>query len=268
MKNIILFSLAIVLGLCLTSCKNNEDPDAGLKTGNIVLDFEHYADGQPLVFDDMKYVNAAGNPYEITEIQWFISDITLNKTDGTKLLLDEENFAQYIDTNLPETFQREIDDPVPAGDYSSITFTFGIKGEKNEPLMYTDPPESYMLWPINLGGDKGGYHYMKLNGFWKNTSGDREPFNFHLGVGQERDSENNITGFVQNWFETELPVFFTVAQNDTVHINIRMNIEKWWDQPNTYDFNVVGGKIMQNQEAMRMGVENGKNVFSATVLHP
>ena len=103
---------------------------------------------------------------------------------------------------------------------------------------------------------------MKLNGFWINKEVQREPFNFHLGVGQERDSENNIVGFIQNWFEVELPSSsFTIGTN-TKLITIRMNVEKWWEQPNVYNHDEVGGKIMQNQTAMKMGIDNGKSVFS------
>ena len=266
MRKLIFFGLTLVAGLLLVSCKNGDDPNAADGTGKMVLNFEHYADGNPLIFDVMEYTNAAENQYEVTEIQYFISDITLNKFDGSKILLDAESFAHYIDSNLPETKNWYLTDAIPDGTYTSITMTFGIKGEKNKPYMFTDPPESDMLWPSNLGGDQGGYHYMKLNGFWLNTAGQREPFNFHLGVGQEHDANNTITGFVQNWFETTMPASFTVKDNETKSITIRMNVEKWWDQPNVFDFNTIGGKIMQNQQAMHMGIENGKSVFAVSQI--
>jgi len=258
-------SILLIFGILIsvTSCKKNDDAENTPNTGNLVFSFEHFADGNELVFDEMNYTNTAGNQYEVTEIQWFISDITLNMDDGSKLVLDDEKFAHYVDTNIPEMNLWSIVDKIPVGTYSSISMTFGIPGEKNKPLMYTDSPESNMMWPINLGGDQGGYHYMKLNGFWINKDDQREPFNFHLGVGQERDTEDNIIGFVQNWFEVELPSSsFSVDTDEIKRIAIRMNVEKWWDRPNIYNHDEVGGKIMQNQEAMKMGVENGKSVFS------
>jgi hypothetical protein len=210
----------------------------------------------------MKYSNTAGNQYELTEIQWFISDLSLNKNDGSKVTLGGEKFAHYIDTDLPETFSWKLDDDIPSGEYNSISMTFGIKGEKNKPFSFTDPPESDMLWPMNLGGDQGGYHYMKMNGFWVNDEDLRTPLNFHLGVGQEKDAENNITGFIQNWFKVELPAPFSMEADEFKFITIRMNVEKWWNTPNIYNHNIHGGKIMQNQEAMKMGVDNGRNAFS------
>ena len=257
-----------VFTLALVSCGNNEGINENKEPGKLVIEFEHYVDGNEVVFDEMKYENTAGNEYEVTEVQWFISDVTLNKSDGSKLVLEEDKFAHYIDTNLPETYQWQVAETIPIGEYNSISITFGIKGEKNTPYMYTDPPESNMLWPINLGGDEGGYHYMKLNGFWMNNNDERKPFNFHLGVGQERDAENNIIGFIQNWFEVELPSSaFAVKSNEIKSIAIRMNIENWWDSPNIYNHDVHGGMIMQNQEAMHMGIENGNTVFSIGTIN-
>lgn len=252
--------LFIVSFLLCTSCSKDDD-----NLSEFQIRFEHSVDGMPIEFDNMKYTNAAGNKYEVTEIQWFASDIILNKKDGSKIVMDNENFAHYIDTNLPGTLLWKFDKQVNLADVQSISMTFGINGEKNIPFMYPNPPESDMLWPITLGGDNGGYHYMKLNGFWNNEDDQRTPFNFHLGVGQERDAENNITGFVQNWFEVELPIDTETAASE---VNLRMNVEKWWESPNMYDHNKIGGMIMQNQTAMKMGVENGRNAFSISKVGP
>ena len=234
-----------------------------MEYGKLAIQIEHFANGQPLLFDSMMYVNAAGNSYEVSEIQWFVSDVALIGKDGSTVNIDDENFAHYVDTDIPQSLQWEIDQAIPAGEYTAIRMTFGIKGEKNRPNMFTDLPESNMVWPMHMGGDQGGYHYMKLNGFWENTANERQPFNFHLGVGQQRNSNDEITGFIQNWFEVEIPASaFILEKNKLTIIGIRMNVEKWWDSPNVYDHNVFGGSIMKNQEAMGKAVENGRKVFS------
>ena len=55
-----------------------------------------------------------------------------------------------------------------------------------------------MFWPEMLGG---GYHYMKMNMIWSDTSA-LNPFNMHLGIGQIYSSlepnVDSITGFVPN----------------------------------------------------------------------
>ncbi len=265
MKFIIQIVLPAALSFVLFGCGKGDHQNVDSETGKLILQFEHYEGDNVLVYDEMNYTNAAGNKYEVTEIQYFVSDITLNNSSREKTLIEQGKFAHYVDTNLPATFNWEIDQEIPVGNYASISMTFGIKGEKNLPYMYTDPPEGDMHWPMNLGGEYGGYHYMKLNGFWMNVNDEREPFNFHLGVGQERDAENNITGFIQNWIEIDLPASsFTLEKGEKKIITIRMNVDQWWENPNIYDHNVLGGKIMQNQTAMRMGVENTRSVFEVS----
>jgi len=41
-----------------------------------------------------------------------------------------------------------------------------------------------------------------------------------------------------------------------------MNINSWFDTPNLWDFDVMGGMMMQNQQAMRMACQNGADAFS------
>ncbi len=255
--------ITALLGILLFwSCSDNENQNNPLESGSLALSFDHFVDGQEVVFNKMQYVNAAGNQYEIREIQYFISDVTLHKSDGSEFVIEKEKFAHYVDTNIPGTNNWLIKDDIPEGNYKSVSMVFGIKGEKNMPLMFTDPPESDMFWPMHLGGEQGGYHYMKLNGFWINLNSEREPFNFHMGVGQERDEEKNITGYIQNWIEIELPnSSFALTAGENKEITIRMNAEQWWENPHVYNHNNHGSKIMHNQEAMRMGMDNGHNVF-------
>jgi hypothetical protein len=228
--------------------------------GRINFYFDQLIDGATIDFDTLIYQNAAGNPYMVSEIQYFVSDVTLYESDGSSILLDEWKDIHYVDTDLPETREYAFIDAIPAGNYDSISFIFGISEEKNQSLMFVNPPESNMFWPEYLGG---GYHYMKLNGKWENIDSEVIPFNLHLGIGQVRDSiSNEIVGYVQNYFRVSLPNSgFTISGNDTILFNVIMNVEKWFYDPNTFDFNFWGGDIMQNQAAMQAVKENGQNVF-------
>lgn len=253
--------IALAIFFTVTSC--TEDKNTAI-TGSLTLHFQYQVNGTPAVFNSMQYTNAAGNLYEITNIQWFISDFALIDKNGKTIYLSTDKPIHYVDTDLPETGTWKIDGISP-GEYKGITFVFGITGEKNIPNMFTDPPESNMMWPYTLGGDFGGYHYMKLNGFWKNPSGQRTPFNCHLGVGQIYDSDGNITGYVQNWFEVILPESsFTMTSGASKEAYINMNLESWFETPHVFDWNVFGGAIMNNQEAMGMIRDNGSDVFSIT----
>lgn len=260
-KRIIYNSTRIIfLTIIFIACQEEEQT-----AGSVAISFYHSVENLPINYNELIYQNDAGNNYEVTEIQWFISDVTLITTQGKEIMLSKNGFCHYVDTNIPTTQEWLPSDKIPYGTYEKIKFTFGLKGEKNIPGQFSELPESNMVWPMALGGPNGGYHYMKLNGFWKNTKGERTPFNFHLGVGQIYNDQNQVIDFVQNWFEVTLPLDFEIKVNNTQHLLLIMNVNEWFNTPYLYDFNVMGGMTMTNQEAMKKIKGNGAHVFTVEV---
>ena len=260
-----IFIILILSILGFTSCHDEPagpEPD----TGKIIIRFNHLYGQEILVFDTLKYVNAAGNQLLFSEIQYFISDVTLHFHDGSKYIINAWKDIHYVDSDIPSTRTWEVFDSIPAGQCDLLSFTFGIDEEKNQSFIFVNPPESLMFWPDILGG---GYHYMKLNGKWLAVAQQLNPFNFHLGIGQIYDGDGNITGFVQNYFTVALDVHsFNVVKNQTTVIQIIMHVDSWFDTPNIWDFDHWGGDIMQNQAAMAVGCENGRDVFSLELMVP
>jgi len=257
--------LLIILAGYLAACSKSND-SAPAPSGKVVFSINHQVNGQPLIQNEVIYTNAAGNEYLVTEVQYFISDITFYRNDGTKKVIGDWKDIFYIDEDIPDTKTIRFYDDIPAGSYDSINFVFGITEEKNKSFMYVNPPEVNMFWPEVLGG---GYHYMMINGKWKDTAGILQPFNFHLGIGQLYHGNtyhvDSIYAFVQNYFTVSLPGSgFTLSGNDTATFQLTMNMENWFQSPHTFDFNHWGGAIMQNQPAMQEAKENGWNVFSIT----
>jgi hypothetical protein len=261
------FIFSLLLSITVYACGDKDEPaDPQKNHGKITFSFVHTESGQPLVFDTLAYVNEAGNDYLVNEIQYFISDVTLFRSGGSQQTIRDWKDIHYIDTDLPETMQWQVYDKIQAGSYDSIGFRFGIGAEKNKSFMFVNPPERDMFWPEYLGG---GYHYLKLNGKWlpEGQGVQTNPFNFHLGIGQEYFSyPDSITGFVHNDFWVSLPGSdFEISEGETLHFEINMHIENWFRDPHVYDHDVYGGDIMQNQEAMLKGRENGWNVFTLRV---
>ena len=244
--------------MVLFSCKENP-PTPEVEPINLVLNFLHNVE-----MDTIQYINAAGNPYSVSEIQYFISDVFLYKENGDKILLDAWDDIHYVDTDIPETSSYNIEGAVEPGNYIGLGFTFGINEIKNQSMLFVNPPESFMFWPEYLGG---GFHYLKLNGKWLDQDGNTKVYNFHLGIGQEYNEEGEIIGFIQNYFEIEFNInTFTVEAGQSIRAEILMDVNKWFTSPHDFDFNVWGGDIMQNQEAMNIGCENGFDVFSVEEL--
>ncbi len=256
--------LAVMLSIFLLlniSCKDVNPVEKS--TGKISFSFSHKVDGLPLQKDLMKYINAAGNPYEINQVMYFISDVKLYKSDGTIKPIGDWTDIHYVDIDIPETLTWEVFDEIPAGRYDSLTYVFGITKEKNQSFRFVNPPEVNMMWPDILGG---GYHYMMINGSWKDNANVIKSFAFHMGIGQLYKSNvisvDSIYAFVQNYFTVSLPgSAFTIEKGKTRNIAIVMNIDSWFKTPHIYDHNYWGGAIMQNQAAMQMAKENGFDVF-------
>ena len=245
-RQLILFILVVTM--INVSCSKPEG------YGNLDVSISYTANGRPLLTDTLAYTNEAGNRFLITEIQWFISKVTLQDDSGNSYSLGH---IFYIDTNIPESQTLEVAS-LPCGHYTSLRFTFGLDQEDNVTGLFVNPPESNMFWPDPLGG---GYHYMKLNGKYLNENNELAPMNIHLGIGQNEDH----TIFYQNFFTVELPLDFYVKENKDNHLYLNMNIDNWFRSPNTYDIAAFGSAIMQNQEAQQLLKENGHDVFEVGI---
>ena len=236
--------------------------------GDTEIHVSYTANGNPLMLDSLCYANETDNLFLVTEIQWFISKITLVSEQGDEYVLSHRDVTTlfeipqekifYIDTNIPES-QTLVTSSIPCQKYISMRFTFGLDRDDNVTGLFSDPPENNMFWPEPLGG---GYHYMKLNGKYLDENGNLAPMNIHLGIGQNEDH----TEFYQNYFTVELPLELDLKADDVNVINLDMNIDNWFRNPHTYDITAFGSAIMQNQEAQQILKENGHDVFSISTF--
>lgn len=252
--------------LALTSCKKegctdstaiNYDADAKKDDGScnyasstLVIDMSHQVDGVDAIMNSLDYMSPFGNEYSITKCRYFISDVVLHSASGN-VEVDE---AHYVDMTMPNTLTWNTGLEVPAGDYTSVSFIFGLDEEKNVDGYFNTNPEAVLEWPSTLGG---GYHYMQMEGQYDSldTGADLKNYLTHLGP----------TNGNQYYFEADLSSSsFTVPsdENTTVNVEIIMNINNWYQNPNLYDFNDYMG-IMMNEGVQAQFQENGNDVFSA-----
>lgn len=248
MKKIIYFFI-VTCSIILFSCKE--------KYGSIEFNFTHTIDGKPFQFNELIYTNTAGNQYQVNEIKYFISKICLINNERKSIEIKQDDGIHYVDCSIEKILRWKIDD-IPKGQYDAISFVFGLDENDNKNYRFVNPPESNFAWPENLGG---GYHYMQINGKFKNKDSEIQNMNIHTGIGQIRD-ESNVVKFVHNYFTVTLQYPFFVYADNTLPLNLNMEIQRWFDMPNVYSFDEFGTGIMQNQEAQQLLKENGWNVFN------
>lgn len=243
MKNIFNISLLLAIVLLFGSCRKDQDIIPVKVNGdiNLKLNINYKVDGIPLLFDSIMYFNDAGNNYEVTRLEYFISNITFHSTTGKDFAF---NKIMYVNAQTPLTNSILIEN-VPAGEYNSISLNIGLDSAHNISNSLPNTNENInMAWPSSMGG---GYHFMKMEGYYvypPTTTG----FTMHLG------KNSSLVYCIIN-------KAFTVEPTST-EIKLSMNLNEWFRHPIMYDFNVDGNFTMGNNQAMGKIAANGIDVFS------
>ena len=225
------------------------------------VEFQHYCDGKPVILNQFIYKNATGTTYQVCQIQYFISNIAFRVNgkwlcDSTVTYIDVEKPLPIVTTTLPKK-NCVVD---------SVRFTFGLPAEQNS-YMPSKKDWAQMYWPEIMGG---GYHYMKLNLKFLNGQDSVYLFNCHLGRSMETDAQQVLQGNItDNNFTLTIPCPFQLSAktNPSTTIAIRMNVEKWFSQPNPLIFSNYTKGIMGKQEIMHAICENGERAFSIQTMH-
>lgn len=218
------------------------------------IEFTFSAGNGDVVLNDMRYTSARGLKYSISQCQYFVSDITIKKHNGT--ICKFPGTIHYVDIEIPSTLTW-----LPANDFTlenadSLYFTFGLDSIQNRSYRFKNPPENMMFWPDYLGG---GYHYMKTNILYIAPDGQYSAFNCHIGRGQVYNAQNEPISFIENSQRIAVAVHRNKAGNATINLNI----SAIFDTPTPTLFTDYRG-IMNNQTAMHLFSGNIAKAFSAT----
>jgi len=233
---------ALVAGCGSDSTKPDEDGPKGKVTVNV----EHAVDGDPLVFDEIRYTNAAGNQYSVITLKYFVSDVTFLGAQGESTASED---ARFINARDPVK-RAFIVDRVPVGEYTTLRLTFGLDENLNVSGALPSTTDNLnMEWPPTLGG---GYHYMQLEGHYIRQDLSTGSFNVHTG---KFGHAHYIT------MDLSLPAPMNIA-DDGWKIRLSMNVNEWFAHPDIYDFDDFGPSIMEDMDAQHLLRDNGADVFS------
>ncbi|MBR4264575.1 MAG: hypothetical protein IKQ46_00795 [Bacteroidales bacterium] len=218
------------------------------------IKFTFTCQGKPLELNSMQYTSAAGLKYQVSQVQYFVSDISVHHTDGT--YKEYHDLVHYVDIEIKNTLTWNADIDLQNADY--ITFTFGLDSVQNRSYRFKNPPENAMFWPEYLGG---GYHYMKTNIMYLDSLGQYNAFNCHLGRGQIYNSDNEPVSYIENSVKIRVPYHANGSAQQPRYATINLDISKLFDKPNAAKFTDYRG-IMNNQTAMSLFLVNIAQAFS------
>ncbi|CAN5621119.1 hypothetical protein BH11BAC2_BH11BAC2_23560 [soil metagenome] len=142
------------------ACKKEEESaPQGYQTGSVSLDFANMVGTEVLdVTGSTSYMNAADDPFTVTEFRYYLSNFELLKSDGSSFVIPDSYFL--IKAGDPASLKRILKD-VPGGVYTGVKFMIGIdsthnvSGAQNGDL----DPINGMIWNWNTG-----YIFVKLEG--------------------------------------------------------------------------------------------------------
>ena len=95
----------------ISSCKKDAAEITG--TGTVGLEFEHKVRTQALQIGTQSYVNAHGDDFKVSTFKYYISNISFQKADGSKITIPE-SYLLIDASDISSTLQTIAD--VPAGD--------------------------------------------------------------------------------------------------------------------------------------------------------
>lgn len=241
-RNGFLSLVVLAIGLLLVSgCKRDEDEEPAPTDTSFNVRLEFHMDGVPLEFDTMKYQTAAGYPYSVDRLQFYLSEFEFERSDGSSVSSDE---WVYVDVADGKGIQFKLED-IPQGTYNSVHMHVGLDSLLNITGALPNTLENMnMAWPTMMGG---GYHFMKFEGYY--TSNDTAyGFAMHMGKNQH---------LVHVLLNKNMAIN---SASDT--LKLKMNLNEWFKNPHIYDFNIDGSGSMYNDAAMLKLKENGSDVFN------
>ncbi len=243
--------LAVFLIPVWTGCDSAEETPAD---GTVVLTFKHSVAGDSLTLNASRYISPTGIKYSVLLLEYIVSDVVLTRADGSTAPLLTEH---YVNALNEETIEVTIED-VPAGLYTGLTFTLGLKPGRNQPDTLPNTQDfNNMAWPAPLGG---GYHNMRFEGRYTNEG---LGATFAIHTGPTNGADNSLTYSLRFFGLTANEVLD--LEGNTKDISLTMNLDEWLHNPEVFDFREYEGPIMPDQAAQDLVKANGHNVFQATL---
>ena len=242
---------------CTDPQAENYDSTAEINDGSceydhnsVVLNFTQTVDGAGIDLGQIQYENAAGNEYSVERLKYYISDVRFYRLNDQD---HQTDLVHYYNLKMPETKTLTLDQ-VPDGEYAYISFVFGLPPDKNKTGNLPNTPENNkMEWPEPMGG---GYHYMKFEGKFLDSSGQKSNFNCHTGRLEKNGQVHD------NSFRIKVPRSSFTMDKEVWEFQLSMNLNEWFREPDTFDMEKFGPAIMGNQKAQAMLKKNGADIFT------
>lgn len=191
----------------------------------VTIKFVHTANGKKIIQNDSTYISPDGEPYTISRLKYYISDLSILQQILTPFLIDA--FAT-----------DSIRIRVPVGSYKKISFLLGVDSLLNSSGAQDGAldPLNNMFWTWN-----SGYVMFKLEGSSDSSHADLLRIEHHIGGYKgPYKTMRPIT------IKTDKPI--RISRDKKTTIVLEMNLDKYWKNINSISISetpviVVPGKL-------------------------
>ncbi len=235
MRNQMLYFFVLIL--TLSSCQKK---DQLASSGTLSLSILHHVDGKSLSFDSVLFLNASGELYSVTRLEYYLSSFRLYHKGEVEYSADSVYYINARDSALTIVLSQ-----VPVGHYDSMSFFIGLSPALNmHGQLHPTPANVAMQWPEVMGG---GYHFLKFEGHWVDGVA-QSGFAIHVGT----DPFLIYAGCNSD---------MTIADGKTT-ASLRMNVNEWLRNPHQFSFKTDGVYTMDSGPLMDKIRKNGGDVFT------
>lgn len=213
------------------------------KTGELLINFQHIANGKPMILKDSSYTNSFNENYNITRLKYYISNV---HCEGQLIGKSSHNIF-LVDASEESTVRLNV----PAGTYNQLYFTLGVdsifncSGAQDGAL----DPLNGMFWTWN-----SGYIFFKLEGFSSSSTADLNRIEHHIGGYRGPHKAGRTMALM-----LEKPL--VVKENDKHQVNIQLNLDRYWASENEIKIN-DHPVVMVPGELAKRSADNFKAMFS------
>ncbi len=192
--------ILVISAIVLQSCSRKDEvaPTGGGEMSTLSIQFDNIVGSKKLQLNTGAYVNASGETFKVSLLQYYISNIQLKDASGKTFVVPQDSSYFLIkEGDGPSQFAKVR---VPAGDYYTLSFVLGVDSLRNtmdisKRTGVLDPAtgmDNGMYWSWN-----SGYIFFKMEGTSDAVAADpsgQHKFRYHIGGfgGYSAPTINNI----------------------------------------------------------------------------
>ncbi|GAB4207142.1 MAG: hypothetical protein Fur0023_17700 [Bacteroidia bacterium] len=264
MRKLSILSLVSGLLVLFTSCKkdpkepadnNNNGSGNTATTAKIILSFEAMFGDSMLVFNNKTYVTANGDSVKISTFKYYISNITLTKTDNSTYTVP--NSYYLVNHNASGSMASFTISGIPIGQYKAIKMLIGVDSARNVSGAQTGAldPANGMFWSWSTG-----YIMLKLEGTSPQSAAADKSFKYHIGG---FSGVNNTLRWITPSFNA---MTANVSSSVIPEIHFKTDISEIFKTPNNIQLNTTYNVTMPGMMA-KMIADNYADMITVEHIH-